>query len=835
MSMKSPHPAVASALELGGSPAANSDEQRVRDHLTTSTSLARALSIGLLSRLELDTKEVSVWDPAVGTGFAGLMLTEALENAGVQVRIRGQDIDAGAVQLASERFAGHCDSEFTAGDVLAYDEFADFHADLVLVDPPWAMSWNSNRERVENRQKAGEFQFGLPRMNDSTWLFVSLALEKLRPVSEGGGRVAALVTPSLLSQSGPGSEIRRNIVDSGLLESITRLPEKLTPATNFPLYLLTFSNLRAGNRKVRIADMQTQFTTEGRQRTMSVDALSELERGLRTGKPGPRNRAVDVRELLQHSVEVERLLPDGTNVSWNIVTQGDTAIDEKFLEARYGPVGKVSAGKRSSESFNWDPGSIFGDGSGDLLQNLRATGWVSSRLSALLAQAPYVPDGSVDTGDSVLNVPTTREGRTSCGAVDTDSKGRAIAANIDVRTVEPKFLAAWLNTDVGIASRQRAIDVSSSGNLFKALRSDARSLMRWADELVVPVPPRAEQQTLIRADEQLDSFAVSLSASRAAIWNEPDTADEVVSRIAGVFDESIEGWIDQLPFPIASALWTAETAGSPAEKQRALIHAWEAIVTFHAAVLLAASRSDPGTNAETEAAIRATLEKQHLGLKRASFGSWTVIVERTSKELRRALVSEDADEVARIRRAFAGLALSSIERLISNELVQKLNEVKTKRNDWLGHTGYISEDVYISQISSLRADLRELRGLLGNVWSQLLLVRAGNASHTPAGIRQRAEVAVGTRAPFKRQEFEVGEPMMQGELYLARDGAQTPLKIGPFVLLRAAPSSAHYTTFFYNRRDGKNVRLVSYQYSSVSELEEDVSRFSADFGNLGLD
>lgn len=835
MSMKNPHPAVASVLESGDSLIGNSDGQRDKDHLTTSTSLARALSIGLLSRLEPETKEVSVWDPAVGTGFASLVLTEALESAGVQVRMRGQDIDERAVQLADKRFAGHGDSEFIAGDVLARDEFADFHADLVLVDPPWGMSWSTNRERVGTRRKSGEFQFGLPQRNDSTWLFVSLALEKLRPVSEGGGRVAALVTSSLLSQSGRGSEIRRNIVESGLLESITRLPERLTPATAIPLYLLTFSNVGAGNRKVRVADMQTQFTTEERQRTMSADALSELERGLRTGKPGPRNRTVDVRKLIKHSAEVERLLPDGSNLSWPIFTERDTAIDAELLEARYGPVGKVSVGKHFSESFNWDPGPIFGDGAGELVQSLRAKNWGHSRLSALLTQPPYAIDEQAETGDSVLYVPTSRNGRASSSFVDIDSQGRVIATHIDDSIVDPRFLAAWLNTDRGVASRQRAIDTASSGKHFKALRSDTRPLMRWADELIIPVPPLAEQQTLLRADEQLELFSVSLSASRAAIWDQPDTADEVVNHIAGAFDESIDGWLDQLPYPMASAIWTAETAISPAEKQRALIHAWEAIVTFHATVLLAASRSDPGSSAETEAGIRATLEKQRLGLNRASFGSWTVIVERTSKDLRRALLSDDADEVARLRRAFAGLTQSSIERFISKDLVHKFSEVKTKRNSWLGHTGYISDEVYLGQINSLLADLHELRGLLGNVWSQLLLVRAGSASHTRDGVSQRAEVAVGTVVPFKSRAFEVGEPMLQGDLYLVRDGAETPLEVGPFVQLRAAASSAHYTTYFYNRRDGETVRLVSYQYSSVSELEDDVSRFSADFGNLGLD
>ncbi|MFP3472311.1 N-6 DNA methylase, partial [Micrococcus sp. SIMBA_144] len=82
---------------------------------------------------------------------------------------------------------------------------------------------------VESRQSNGEFVFGLPQRSDSTWLFISLALEKLRSAEQGGGRVAALVNPSALSSGGATAYVRRRIVEAGLLESVTRLPDGLAP------------------------------------------------------------------------------------------------------------------------------------------------------------------------------------------------------------------------------------------------------------------------------------------------------------------------------------------------------------------------------------------------------------------------------------------------------------------------------------------------------------------------------------------------------------------------------------------------------------------------------
>lgn len=243
-------------------------------------------------------------------------------------------------------------------------------------------------------------------------------------------------------------------------------------------------------------------------------------------------------------------------------------------------------------------------------------------------------------------------------------------------------------------------------------------------------------------------------------------------------------------------------------------------------------RCDPGISSEIEAAIRRKLREQHLGIERASFGTWVVIVEKTSKDLRRVLESNDADNVALIRNAFAGLSQLGIERLISKEVVTKFGELNGKRNRWSGHTGYTSEDEWKTQVASLVSDLTNLRQLLGDVWSQLLLVRAGSAKRTPDGYIQKAEVAVGTRSPFRTEDFSVGEPMIDGELYLVRDGSQSPLRLGQFVKLQAAPRNAQYTTYFYNRTEGDRVRMVSYQYGPASEIEADAESFRDEFGEL---
>lgn len=765
------------------------------------------------------------------------MLTDALESSGVHVSYRGQDISEHAVSVSKRRFKDAPDAVIAAGNTLEHDEFDDFLADLVIVDAPWGTDWTSLAPRVEARRKLGSFGFGLPQRTDSTWLFISLALEKLRPGADGGGRVAALVTPSALRAGGNTASVRQKIIEAGLLESVTRLPDGLAPNTAIPLYLVTFTNRSMDARRGRamIADLQTEFTTEHRHRSMPVAAFQKLESGLRTGKAGRHNRMISLRQFTRRDVRLERESSEGRRLSWSLSTHDDTPIDVRYLESRYGPASGVSIVDDPKEMVDLDPSHIFGDDSREVLKDIEAKGWRGRRLSSLIAREPEPMKRAPATElDGHLYIPTTLGGKAAAEMSDTHSDGRVLSLRLNDDTVDPSFLTAWLNSEQGVTSRRRAIQASSTGTYINALRSDRSSLMRWADELIVPVPDRSTQLALASADERLASFEAELSAQRESVWTSPDSAEDVVNRIAGAFDNSLSNWLDQLPFPVASALWTAETATTPGEQQRAYIHAWEAIVTFHATVLLSASRTDPGNSSEVEAGIRQTLQDQHLGIERASFGTWVIIIEKVTKELRLALEGGDADEVARVRRAFGGLSQSGIERLTSKKLVKKINELNIKRNRWLGHTGYTSNDEWRRQIVSLESDLSELRQILGNVWAQLLLVRAGSSRLRSDGRVQTAEVAVGTRSPFKVKDFSVGNEMIDGDLYLVREGSESPLRLGQFVQLRAAPRDAQYTTYFYNRTEGASVRMVTYQHGPESEIHDDVEGFRSVFGGLAL-
>ena len=149
-----------------------------------------------------------------------------------------------------------------------------------------------------------------------------------------------------------------------------------------------------------VADLQTMFTTERRRRSIPVEAFRELESGLRTKKPGPRNRTVSTRQFIRRDARLSRVTSAGHQLGWRVTTYNDTAIDGRLLDGRYGPDSGVSMSEEPRETVDLDPSRIFGDDSRELLRDMETKGWPSRRLSGLLAREPEaVLDPTAEPGE----------------------------------------------------------------------------------------------------------------------------------------------------------------------------------------------------------------------------------------------------------------------------------------------------------------------------------------------------------------------------------------------------------------------------------------------------
>ena len=212
-------------------------------------------------------------DPACGTGGMLSVSEQYLEEQNPQARLEvyGQELNAEtyAVCLSDMMLK---DPEHRAhiahGNSFSYDGHEGESFDYLLANPPFGVEWKKVRDRVEKEATtlgfAGRFGAGLPRINDGSFLFLQHMIHKMKPVSEGGSRVAIVFNGSPLFTGAAGSgesEIRRWIVENDWLEAVVALPDQLFYNTGISTYFWIVTNRKSPERrgKVQLVDARDSW------------------------------------------------------------------------------------------------------------------------------------------------------------------------------------------------------------------------------------------------------------------------------------------------------------------------------------------------------------------------------------------------------------------------------------------------------------------------------------------------------------------------------------------------------------------------------------------------
>lgn len=197
----------------------------------------------------------SLYDPACGTGGMLSVAEEHLHslNASAKLLSFGQELNdkTYAICQADMLIKGN-EAVIRNGNTLSDDRFADQRFDYILSNPPFGREWKNEKTAVEREAKlgtGGRFGAGLPAASDSQMLFLQTAIAKMKPIGEGGSRVAIIHNGSPLftgdAGSGP-SEIRKYILENDLLEAIIALPNDIFYNTGIATYIWVLSNKKAG-------------------------------------------------------------------------------------------------------------------------------------------------------------------------------------------------------------------------------------------------------------------------------------------------------------------------------------------------------------------------------------------------------------------------------------------------------------------------------------------------------------------------------------------------------------------------------------------------------------
>lgn len=244
-----------------------------------------------LMEIDFDPKTakqaISIYDPACGTG--GMLSVakehildkaeneEQAKNVEDLILLNGQELLAQnyAVCKADMILKGEAHINITHGNSLIPDiesveddgdQHAGEHFDYMLSNPPFGVDWGPYKADVE-RFKTSRFRWGMSPSNDGSLLFLLTMIEKMKPVEQGGSKIAILFNGSPLSNGDATqgeSEIRRHIIESDLLDTIVMLPDQMFYNTGIYTYIWLLNNNKPAHKqnKVLIINAREQFEKE---------------------------------------------------------------------------------------------------------------------------------------------------------------------------------------------------------------------------------------------------------------------------------------------------------------------------------------------------------------------------------------------------------------------------------------------------------------------------------------------------------------------------------------------------------------------------------------------
>jgi type I restriction enzyme M protein len=238
----------------------------------------------------------TLFDPACGTGGMLSVAEDHLRtlNPNARLEVFGQELnpESYAICRSDMMLKGQDASHITQGNSFSEDGHAGQTFDYMLANPPFGVEWKKIedvvRDEASSKGFAGRFGAGLPRINDGSFLFLQHMISKMRPIENGGSRLAIVFNGSPLFTGAAGSgesEIRRWIIENDWLEAVVALPDQIFYNTGISTYFWVVTNRKKPERrgKVQLLDARDLFvkmrkSLGEKRKEISPDQIDEITR-----------------------------------------------------------------------------------------------------------------------------------------------------------------------------------------------------------------------------------------------------------------------------------------------------------------------------------------------------------------------------------------------------------------------------------------------------------------------------------------------------------------------------------------------------------------------------
>ena len=321
----------------------------------------------------LSSKEArTIYDPACGTGGMLSIASEYIKkhNSSAAFLCFGQEInpETYAIAKADMLIKGENDSLIRSGNTLSDDQFPKQTFNYIISNPPFGREWKKEKASVEKeakltRENGGRFFMGLPAIGDSQMLFLSNAVAKMKPVEEGGSRVAIVHNGSPLftgdAGSGP-SNIRKYLLENDLLEAIIALPNDIFYNTGIATYIWVLSNNKEKRRMGKVQRINANALYEKRRKSLgnkrndipqtAIDEIAKIYGDFRENKL---SKIFKNEDFGYRKVVVERLLRDESGKP--ILKKGKVQADPKLRNTENIPLSEDVAEYMKREVLPYAP------------------------------------------------------------------------------------------------------------------------------------------------------------------------------------------------------------------------------------------------------------------------------------------------------------------------------------------------------------------------------------------------------------------------------------------------------------------------------------------------
>ncbi len=233
--------------------------------------MAKVVGIGPKTR-----QDQTLYDPTCGSGS---LLLKATDEAPRGLSIYGQEMDVATWALARMNMIlhGNPTAELWHANTLAAPYFKNQDGslktfDFAVANPPFSSkAWSSGLDPAHDLYK--RFEYGIPPTKNGDYAFLLHLTASLKAKGKG----AIILPHGVLFRGNKEADIRRTLIERGLIKGIIGLPANLFYGTGIPACIVVIDKEGAKNRTaIFMIDASRGFRKEGNKNRLRAQDIHRI-------------------------------------------------------------------------------------------------------------------------------------------------------------------------------------------------------------------------------------------------------------------------------------------------------------------------------------------------------------------------------------------------------------------------------------------------------------------------------------------------------------------------------------------------------------------------------